>query len=70
MHGRGEKCIHYFGWKTERKGPPGRIVVRREDNIRIDAREIGLDSVDWIHLTQDRDQWQALVNTIMNFRVP
>jgi hypothetical protein len=36
----------------------------------MDLREIGWEGVGWIHLAQDRDQWQSLVNTIMNFRVP
>jgi hypothetical protein len=42
---------------------------RWEDNIRMDIREIGWEAVDWIHLTQDRDKWRALVNTIMNVGV-
>jgi hypothetical protein len=40
------------------------------DNIKIDLREIGWDVVDWVYLAQDRDQWSALVNTVMNLRVP
>jgi hypothetical protein len=40
------------------------------DNIEMDLREIGWDVMDWIDLAQDRDQWRALVNTIMNLRVP
>jgi hypothetical protein len=40
------------------------------DNIKIHVREIGWDSMDWIDLVQDRDQWRALVNTVMNLRVP
>jgi hypothetical protein len=40
------------------------------DNIEIDLREIGWDVVDWVDLAQDRDQWRALVNTVMNLRVP
>jgi hypothetical protein len=40
------------------------------DNINIDLREIGWDGMDWIDLAQDRDQWRALVNTVMNLRVP
>jgi hypothetical protein len=40
------------------------------DNIKIDFGEIGWDVMDWIDLAQDRDQWRALVNTVMNLRVP
>jgi hypothetical protein len=40
------------------------------DNIKIDLKEIGWDDMDWIDLAQDRDQWRALVNTVMNLRVP
>jgi hypothetical protein len=40
------------------------------DNIKIDLREIGWDDMDWIQLSQDRDQWRALVNTVMNLRAP
>jgi hypothetical protein len=48
--------------KPEGKRPLGSPRHRWED-IRMDLREIGWESVDWTHLTQDRDQWQALVNT-------
>jgi hypothetical protein len=40
------------------------------DNIKMDLREIRWDGVDWIDLAQDRDQWRALVNTVMNLTVP
>jgi hypothetical protein len=36
------------------------------DNIKIDIRKIGCDGMDWIDLAQDRDQWRALLNTVMN----
>ena len=42
----------------------------REDNIRIDLREVGCGSVDWMELAQDRDRWRALVSAVMNLRVP
>jgi hypothetical protein len=40
------------------------------DNIKMDLRKIGWDGVDWVALVQDRDNWRALVNTVMNHRVP
>jgi hypothetical protein len=40
------------------------------DNIKMDLREIGWSGMDWIDLAQDIDQWMALVNTVMNLRVP
>jgi hypothetical protein len=49
----------------------GRRGIRRwVDNIKMDVREIGWDGRDWIELAQDRDQWRALVNTVMNLLVP
>jgi hypothetical protein len=44
---------------------PGSSKHRWEDNIKIDLREIGWEDVDWIHLAQNRDQWRALVNTVL-----
>jgi hypothetical protein len=43
---------------------------RREDNIKMNLREVGCDGVDWIDVAQDRNQWRTLVDTVMNFRVP
>jgi hypothetical protein len=48
--------------KPERKRPLGRPRCRWEDHIRMNLREIGWEGVEWMHLVQDRDQWQALVN--------
>jgi hypothetical protein len=50
--------------------PLGRPRSRWEDNIKMDLREIGFGDVDWIQWAQDRDRWRALVNTVMNLRVP
>jgi hypothetical protein len=57
--------------KPEGKGPLGRPRRRWIHNIKMDLREIGWDEgVDWIELAQDRDQWRALVKTVMNLQVP
>jgi hypothetical protein len=56
--------------KPEGKRPLGRPRCRWEDNIKIDLREIGWGGMDWIDVAQDRDWWMALVNTVMNLRVP
>ncbi|PNF29515.1 hypothetical protein B7P43_G01933 [Cryptotermes secundus] len=52
------------------KRPQGRPRRRWVYNIRMDLRDIGWDGMDWIDLAQDRDQWRALANTVMNLRVP
>jgi hypothetical protein len=56
--------------RPEGKRPLGRPRRRWEDNIEMDLREIGFGDVDWIHLAQDRDRCRALVNMVMNLRVP
>jgi hypothetical protein len=56
--------------KTERKRPLGRPRRRLVDNIKINILEISWGDVDWIGLAWDRDNWRALVNTVMNLRVP
>jgi hypothetical protein len=55
--------------KPEGRRPLGRPRRRWEDGIRMDLRENGWGSIDWIQLAQDRDRWRALVNTVMNLRV-
>jgi hypothetical protein len=52
------------------KRPLGRPRHRWEDNIKLDLRERGTDGANWIQLAQDRVQWRAFVNTVMNLRVP
>jgi hypothetical protein len=55
--------------KPEGKRPPEGPRHRWVDNVKMDLREIGWGGVDWISLTKDRDQWKAVVNTVMNLRV-
>jgi hypothetical protein len=56
--------------KPEGKRLLGRPRLRWVDNIKMDLREIGWDGVDWIDMAQERDHWKALVNTVLNIRVP
>jgi hypothetical protein len=63
------KLYPYIG-KPEGKRPLGRLRRRWIDNIKMDLLEIGLGVVDWIGLAQDGYRWRALVNTVMNLRVP
>jgi hypothetical protein len=56
--------------KPKGKRPLGRPRHRWVDNIKIDLGEIEWGGVDWMDMAQDRDQWRALVNTVMNLRVP
>jgi hypothetical protein len=56
--------------KPEGKRPLGRLRRRWIDNIKMDLLEIGLSDVDWIGLVQDRYWWRALMNSVMNLRVP
>jgi hypothetical protein len=56
--------------KPEGNRPLGRPRHTWVNNIKMDLREIGWDGMDCIDLAQDRDRWRALVNTVMNLRVP
>jgi hypothetical protein len=56
--------------KPEGKRPQGKLRRRWVDNIRMDPGEMGWCDVDWIGLAQDRNRWRALVNSVLNLRVP
>jgi hypothetical protein len=68
----GEKTNGYriLVGKQEGKRSLGRPKLRWVDNIKMDLREIGWDGLDWIDMAQDRNQWRALVNMVINIRVP
>ena len=68
-YGGGGGVLRVLVGKPEGKRPLGRPRSRWEDNIRMDLQEVG-GGGDWMELAQDTDRWRALVNTVMNFRVP
>jgi hypothetical protein len=68
--GEGRGVYRVLVWRREDKRPLGRPRRRWEDNIKMDLREIGIDGTNWIRLAQDRVQWGACVNMVMNLRVP
>jgi hypothetical protein len=70
MNGEKRNACRIFVGKPEGKRPLGRPRRMWVDNIKIYLREIRWDGMDWIDLAQDRDQWRALVNTVMSLRVP
>jgi hypothetical protein len=68
--GRGRGVYTVLVGRPEGKRPLGRPRRTWEDNIKMDLRETGIDGANWIQLAQDRDQWRAFVNTVMNLQVP
>jgi hypothetical protein len=68
--GEGKGVYMVLVGRPEGKRPLGRPRRRWEDNIKMDLREIGIDGANWSQLAQDRVQWRAFVNTVMNLRLP
>jgi hypothetical protein len=68
--GEGRGVYRVSVGRPEGKRPLGRPRRRWEDNIKMDLRETGINGANWIRLAQDRVQWRAFVNTVMDIRVP
>ena len=68
--GDGRDVYRVLVGKTEGKRPLGRPRLRWEDNIKMDLQEVECGAMDWIDLAQDSFRWLALVNAVMNIRVP
>jgi hypothetical protein len=67
VEGRG--VYRVLVWRPEGERPLGNPRRRFEDSINVDLREIGIDGTNWIRLAEDKVQWRAFVNTMMNLRV-
>jgi hypothetical protein len=68
--GEGRGVYRVLVGKPDDERSLGRPRCRWEDDIKLDLREIGIDGADWIQMAQDRVQWRAFLNTVMNLRVP
>jgi transposase len=68
--GEGRGVYRVLVERPEGKRPLGRPRHRWEDNVKMVLEETGFDGANWIQLAQDRVQWRACVNTVMNLRVP
>jgi hypothetical protein len=68
--GEGRGVYRVLVGRPECNRPLGRPRCRWEDNIKLYLREIGIDVENWIRLAQNRGQWRAFVNTVMNLRFP
>jgi hypothetical protein len=66
--GEGRGVYRVLVGRPEGKRPLGRPRRRWKDNSKMDLREIGIDRANWIQLAQDRVQWRAFVNTVINLR--
>jgi hypothetical protein len=69
-YGEGRGVYRVLVRKPEGKRPLGRPRRRWEENIKMELQEVGCGGMDWIELAQYRDRWRALVNAVMNLRVP
>ena len=69
-YGEGRGVYRVLVGKPEGKRPLGRPRLRWVDNIKMDLQAVGCGGMVWIELAQDRGRWRAVVNAVMDFRVP
>jgi len=69
-HGREERCILGLVVRPKGESPFERPRCRLEDNIKVDLQKVGLGDMNWMDTPQDRERWRALLNAVMNLRVP
>jgi hypothetical protein len=70
MYGRGDGAYRMLVGRPEGRRLLGRSRRRWMDNVKMDLQVEGWLGMDWIDMAQDRDRWRALVNAVMNLRVP
>jgi hypothetical protein len=68
--GEGRGAYRILVGRPEGRRPLGRPRRKWEDNIKMDLQKVGWEGVDWIDMAQDKDRWRAVVNAVMNLRVP
>jgi hypothetical protein len=68
--GEGRGTYRILVGRPEGRRPLGRPRLRWEDNIKMDLQDVGWGIMDWIDMAQNRDRWRAVVNAVMNLRVP
>jgi hypothetical protein len=68
--GEGRGAYRILMGRPEGRRPLERPRRRWKDNIKMDLQEVGWGGIDWIDMAQDRDRWRAVVNAVMNLRVP
>ena len=69
-YGGGKRRVQDFSGKPGGRRPLGRRRRRWDDNSKLDLQQVGCGGMDWIELAQDGNRWRALVNAVMNLRVP
>jgi hypothetical protein len=69
LHGTAEKCIQSFGGKAKRKETTQKTEAQRAAWVQNGFEETSSEGVEWIHLVQDKDQWQAPVNVVINLQI-